>query len=139
MCLIKVNLVLKTDRQTDLSVEATCRRLKKKGSSAPGIDGFQVNWLWKFWSSFNLVTFYAINECYRTGSLTSPLRRGIKRHLKKGQIDPTLTGNYRPISLLTIHYKLLSCCITQQLRPLVGRVIGQQQKAYVPGNVLVIV
>ena len=107
---------------------------KMKGSSAPGIDGFQVNWLRKFWGSFKLVTFYAINECYRTGTLTSPLRTGIIRLLRKGQKDPTLTGNYRPISLLSIHYKLASCCITQRLRPLVGRVIGTQQKAYVPGT-----
>ena len=100
------------------------------------IDRFQVNWLRKFWSSFKLVTFYAINKCYRTGTLTSSLRTGIIRLLRKGQKDPTLTGNYRPISLLSIHYKLASCCITQRLRPLVGRVIGTQQKAYVPGNVI---
>ena len=99
---------------------------KMKGSSAPGIDGFQVNWLRKFWASFKMVTFYAINECYRTGTLTSPLRTGVIRLLRKGQKDPTLTGNYRPISLLSIHYKLASCCITQRLRPLVGRVIGIQ-------------
>ena len=109
---------------------------KMKGSSAPGIDGFQVNWLRKFWASFKLVTFYAINECYRTGTLTSPLRTGVIRLLRKGQKDPTLTGNYRPISLLSIHYKLASCCITQRLRPLVGKVIGTQQKAYVPGNII---
>ena len=82
------------------------------------------------------MTFNAINECYRDGILTSPLKTGIIRLLRKGQKDPTLTGNYRPISLLSIHYKLASCCITQRLRPLVGRVIGQQQKAYVPGNVI---
>ena len=35
---------------------------KMKGSSAPSIDGFQVNMLCKFWGSFILVTFYAINE-----------------------------------------------------------------------------
>ena len=35
---------------------------KMKGSSAPGIDGFQVNWLRKFWASFKLVTFYAIHS-----------------------------------------------------------------------------
>ena len=91
---------------------------KMNGSSAPGMDGFQVNWLRKFWGSFKLVTFYAINECYRTGTLTSPLRTGIIHLLRKGQKDPTLTGNYRPISLLSIHYKLASCCITQRLRPL---------------------
>ena len=74
-----------------------------KGSSAPGIDGFTVNWLRKFWDSLKLVTFNAINECYRDGTLT-PLKTGIIRLLRKGQKDPTLTGNYRPISLLSIHY-----------------------------------
>ena len=64
---------------------------KMKGSSAPGIDGFTVNWLRKFWSSLILVTFNAINECYREGSLTSNLRTGIIRLLRKGQKDPTLT------------------------------------------------
>merc|ERR1712240_474011 len=109
---------------------------KMKGSSAPGIDGFTVNWLRKFWSSLKLVTSNAINECYSEGSLTSSLKTGIIRLLRKGQKDPTLAGNYRPISLLSIHYKLASCCITQRLRPLVSRVIGQQQKAYIEGNVI---
>ena len=108
---------------------------KMKGSSAPGIDGFTVNWLRKFWSSLKLITFKAINECYREGSLTSNLGTGIIRLLRKGQKDPTLTGNYRPISLLSIHYKLASC-ITQRLRLVVSRVIGQQQKAYIEGNII---
>ena len=54
--------------------------------------------------------------------------------LRKGQKDPTQTGNYRQISLLSIHYKLASCYITQRLRPV--KVVGQQQKACVPGNVI---
>ena len=47
---------------------------KMKGSSAPGIDGFTVNWLRKLWSSLKLITLKAINECYGEGSLTSNLR-----------------------------------------------------------------
>ena len=62
------------------------------------------------------MTYNAINECYIDRSLTSPLRTGIIRLLRKGQKDLTLTGSYRPISLLSIHYKLASCCITQRLR-----------------------
>ena len=63
---------------------------KMKGSSAPGIDGFTVNWLRKFWSSLKLITLNAINECYRDGSFTSNLRTGIIRLLRNGQNDPTL-------------------------------------------------
>ena len=81
------------------------------------------------------MTFNAINGCYRDGTLTSPLKTGINHLLRKGQKDSTLTGNYRPIYLLSIHYKLASCCIKQRLRPMVGIVKGQQQKAYVLGNV----
>ena len=85
------------------------------------------------------MTLYAINECYGTGSLTSQLRTGIIRLLKKGQKDPTLAGNYRPISLLSIHYKLASCCITQQLRPLVGRVtVEPNEKKKVESLILLI-
>ena len=36
---------------------------KMKGSSAPGIDGFTVNWLRIFWDSLKMVTLNAINEC----------------------------------------------------------------------------
>ena len=78
----------------------------------------------------------SISATETDGTLTSPLKTGIIHLLRKGQKDPTLTGNYRPISLLSIYYKLASCCITQRLWPLVGRVIGRQQKAYVPGNVI---
>ena len=83
-----------------------------KGSSAPGIDGFMVNWLRRFWSSLKLVTLNAINECYRDGTLTTNLKTGIIRLLRKGQKDPTLTRNYRPISLLSIHYVVFTCIHT---------------------------
>ena len=82
------------------------------------------------------MTFNAINKCYRNGSLTYTLRTGIIRLLRKGQKDLTLTGNYWLILLLSIHYKLSSCCITQRLRSVIGRVIGHKQKAYLPGNVI---
>merc|ERR1711872_1075772 len=44
---------------------------KMKGSSAPGIDGFTINWLRKLWDNLKMVTLNAINECYRDGTLTS--------------------------------------------------------------------
>ena len=78
---------------------------KIKGGSAPGIDGFTVNWLMKFWDGLKLVTFNLINESYRDGSPTSRLRTGITRLLRKGLKYPTLTRIYRPIPLFSIHYK----------------------------------
>ena len=54
--------------------------------------------------------------------------------LRKGTKDPTIAGNYRPISLLSIFYKLASCAITQRIKPAVESIIGRQQKAYIKHN-----
>ena len=107
-----INVALSDDERDKAEGEITLGEMeyslfkKMKGSSAPEIDGFTVNWLRKLCSSLKLITLNVINECYREGSLTSNLRTGIIRLLRKGQKDPTLTGNYRPISHLSIHYML---------------------------------
>ena len=54
--------------------------------------------------------------------------------MRKGSKDPTLMGNYRPISLLSIFYKLAPCCIIQRIKPAVNRIIERQQKAYITQN-----
>ena len=54
--------------------------------------------------------------------------------VRKGKKDPTLTGNYRPISLLSVFYQLASCCITARIKPAVEHIVGKQQKAYIGSN-----
>merc|ERR1712059_46935 len=52
----------------------------------------------------------------------------------KGDQNPLEIGNYHPISLLLIFYKLASCCITRRIKPAVESLIGMHQKAYVDSN-----
>ena len=114
----------------------TCLFKNMKPNSAPGIDGFTVAWLRKFWFELAKLSTLAINDCYENETLTNNLKIGIIRLLRKGNKDPTITGNYRPISLLSIHYKLGSCAITQRIKNAVTSVIGRQQKAYVNNNII---
>ena len=109
---------------------------KMHGNSAPGLDGFTVNWLRTFWPELATITKNALNDCFDKGGLTGLLKSAVIRLLRKGVKDPTLAGNYRPISLLSVHYKLASCAITQRIKPAVNFVVGRQQKAYVEGNVI---
>ena len=77
-----------------------------KGSSAPCINGFTVNWLRMFWDSLKLVTYNAINECYEEESLTSPLKTGFVCLLgtQEGAEGPDtyqkLQTNFAPVILL---------------------------------------
>ena len=104
-----------------------------KGSSSPGVDGFTVNNLRAIWSDMEHLTRDALNDSFGN-ELTNSLSLAIIKLLWKGKKDPTIPGNYRPISLLYIFYKLASCCITQRIKPAVNQIIGRQQKAYITSN-----
>ena len=86
------------------------------GCSSPGMDGFMVNYLRAFWPDLKFITLTALNAIQEEG-LSQTLRGAILKLLRKGEKDPLEIGNYRPISLLSIFYKLASCCITQRIKP----------------------
>ena len=105
-----------------------------KGASAPGVDGFTVNWLREFWPDLRKLVTNALNEMYGEELLSSMCREAIIRLLRKGEKNPLLPGNYRPISLLSIFYKLASATITRRIKPVLSRLIGIEQKAYLSEN-----
>ena len=95
------------------------------GSSSPDMDGFIVNNLRDFWPDLKFIILEALNAIQREG-LSQTLRGAILKCLRKGEKDPLEIGNYIPISLLSIFYKLASCCITQRIKPPMEIIIGKQ-------------
>ena len=101
-----------------------------KPHSAPGLDGFTVSWVRHFWSDLEDVCYIAINRCYEKGQLTSLLKTAIMKLLRKGDKCKLEATNYRPISLLSVFYKIASGAITRRLESVIDKVIGRNQKAY---------
>ena len=104
------------------------------GASAPGIDGFTVAWLRQFWPHLRTLVRMALNEMYDETAMSNMCKLAIIRLLRKGEKSPLLPGNYRPVSLLSICYKLASACITRRIKPVLARLIGKEQKAYLTEN-----
>ena len=73
----------------------------------------------------------------RKGRLIPMLRAAILKLLRKGDKDPTLPENCRPIYLLSVFYKVASCAISNRLRKCLPHIIGKQQKAYMPTDNIV--
>ena len=101
-----------------------------KNSSAPGIDGFTVAWVKEFWGDLSDICVQAVNDSFDAESLSTLLKTAIMKILRKGEKDPLEAGNYRPISLLSVFYKMASGAITRRLQTVIENVIGIQQKAY---------
>ena len=77
-----------------------------KPASAPGQDGFAVRWVKDFWSDLEDLCEASLNGCYAEMELTSMLKSAIMKILRKGEKCPLEPGNYRPISLLGVFYKI---------------------------------
>jgi hypothetical protein len=103
----------------------------KKGKirSAPGADGFSNQLIIKCWKYFRFPFFAYVNHCYATGTLTHNFRSAkIKLIPKKGDISKL--KNWRPISLLSNFYKILSRAINNRLSKVVNRICSRAQKGY---------
>lgn len=76
-----------------------------------------------------------VNNCLSTGSLPDISKIGwIRMIYKKG--DPTEIGNFRPINILPVLYRVVSSIITRELTTLLEQhnIIIQQQQGFVRGG-----
>lgn len=97
--------------------------------SAPGMDGFSNKLILRCWPYLRLPLFNYANHCFNTGILTHNFRSAcIKLIPKKG--DPSQLKNWRPISLLSNMYKIISRAINERLKKIVNRVCSRAQKGY---------
>jgi exonuclease III len=109
--------------ELDISVK------KGKLRSAPGADGFSNRLIQKCWPYLRQPFFKYANFCYDTGILTHNFRSANIRLIpKKG--DPQQLSNWRPISLLSNFYKILSRAINNRLSKFINRICSRGQKGY---------
>ena len=102
-----------------------------KPNSAPGIDGFTVKFIKAFWDSLKPLLREAVNSMNSKGTMSSTLRIAIIKLLLKSGKDPTSPGSFRPISLLSVLYKIASCAISNRLKKALPYIIAKQKKAYI--------
>jgi exonuclease III len=97
--------------------------------SAPGIDGLNNKFIKKFWKYFRVPLFENITECIGKRELTRTFRTALIRLIpKKGDIS--MIKNWRPISLLTCFYKIVSKAVNTRLDTVIDKVTSLDQKAY---------
>ena len=93
---------------------------------SPGIDGLTTNFYKHFWPLFCTRLTHVYNYAFRSGRLSVSQRRGVISLLfKKG--DRTLLKNWRPITLLTADYKILTKALANGLQQVLPRIVHTDQ------------
>ena len=130
--------VLEREIQLD-EVEETVKKMKK--GKATGVDGVPA----EFYQKFDFVVKW-LHEVYREmmekGEMTETMKTSVVKLLFKKN-DRKKIENYRPISLLTVDYKILAKILTERMKKVLKKVIGNEQQGFIPdgdiaGNLLLV-
>jgi exonuclease III len=102
---------------------------KAKTNSAGGQDGFNNTFIKKYWKFFRNELYNYSLCCFRKGRLTDNFRSASVRLIpKKG--DTRLLKNWRPISLLSCFYKVISRAINERLKKVSDIFCSRAQKGF---------
>ena len=105
-----------------------------KNNSAPGMTGLTFEFYKKFWSYLGFFLVEAANHSYASKCLPEKLSSGIISLLPKGDKNKEQLNNWRPLTLLSVEYKLISGCIAKRLGKVMGKLVGSDQNGFVGGR-----
>ena len=126
----KLNEVEKAELEREVTSEELKKSLDKSNmSSSSGWDGIGYNVIKKYWGDINGLMTLMTNESFREGQLTETFRLGLVKLIPKKGNDERVE-NWRPITLLSCGYKVISGVVANRLEMHLGKIIGRAQKGF---------
>ena len=105
--------------------------LAMKKHASPGSDGITVPFYEVFWPLIGDMVFASLQYAWSQGSMSISQRRGLIRLLPKANKNLFQVGNWRPITLLNVDFKILTKSLALRLSAVLPNIIHQDQKGFV--------
>ncbi|KAL3689287.1 hypothetical protein R1sor_015596 [Riccia sorocarpa] len=115
-------------------IEEVVRSLPKDKS--PGCDGVIAEVLLAGWEFMCQDCYKMVRQVWRLGRILRRDNRGVIKLIPKAE-DLELLKNWRPITLLTLTYKIIAKVIAWRLKSMLGGIIDQQQSGFIAGRSIV--
>jgi len=94
--------------------------------------GFQLNFI-IFWEFIKLPLYHMYEECISQGDMTTTMKQGVVFLIPNPDKDPLVIDNWRPISLLTLDYKISASVYAKRLSYGLGNIISESQSGFMKG------
>ena len=99
----------------------------------PGLDGLPMEFYMAFWPVLGQDLVDVLNAGFDQQELSISQRRGVITLIFKKE-DPLLMKNWRPISLLSVDYKVATRCMAARLLRVIEKVVAEDQTCGIPGR-----
>ena len=135
ICGKKLPITVQEKLQEPISQDEVMQALQKgQHGKAPGITGFTREFYKKFAEDLIAPIMKYIDFAENTGQLSEQQRQGVITLLPKGKKSKMALKNWRPITLLTTLYKIISGTIAARVKKVLPHIIGEDQKGFVDGR-----
>ena len=105
-----------------------------KLNKTPGFDGLPVEFYIVFWPDISEMYLNSLNYSMENGIMSHSQRNGIITLLPKKDKDVLYIGNHRPISLLTVDYKILAKTLANRIKTVLNSLIHSDQSGFLKGR-----
>ncbi|KAL0284385.1 UNVERIFIED_CONTAM: hypothetical protein Sradi_7200300 [Sesamum radiatum] len=102
-------------------------------TKAPGPDGYSSAFFKAAWQVVGGDVTCAIMEFFRTGRLLRQVNATLITLIPKVS-NPTVVGEFRPISCCNVLYKVITKILVQRMRGILDKLVSPTQNAFVPGR-----
>ena len=125
--LFKSRNIIKNIRKLDNN---TSKQLEGKLTA----EEISLEFLKIFWGRIKFVVLHALNEGYEKGEMSETLKYAVITCIPKGTKARNVFKNWRPISLLSVIYKINSASIANRLKPHLDYLISKTQTGFLTGR-----
>ena len=101
-----------------------------KNDKTPGIDGIPIDFYNFFWVDLGHFLIRSIQGAFEVGELSITQKRGIITCIPKGDKPREYLKNWRPITLLTADYKLLTTVMANRMKKVLNKIISSDQRGF---------
>lgn len=102
---------------------------------APGPDGFPARFYQRNWGTLKGDIVGAVKKFFVYGIMPQGVNETAIVLIPKVS-QPLELGDFRPISLCNVIYKVVSKCLVNRLRPILDELVSPNQSAFVPGRLI---
>ena len=122
------------DLESSISVEECFQALQALGKEkSPGWDGLTVEFFKEFWEDLKSPITKIANDAFLMERLDADIKRGLIKPIPK-MVCCSELKHWRPISMMTVAYKILAKVIALRLSPILDKVVTPHQHGFIKGR-----
>ncbi|GJW61477.1 putative RNA-directed DNA polymerase, eukaryota, reverse transcriptase zinc-binding domain protein [Tanacetum coccineum] len=102
-------------------------------NKAPGPDGFSFAFVKKYWDLLKKDIFEFVDSFLASGTMPQGANSSFFTLIPKVS-NPIHIKDFRPISLIGIHYKIIAKILANRLSKVIDKIVSKEQSAFIAGR-----